>query len=626
VTTPYAEKALQLIKLRYTPIPLSGKSPVVKDWQNLRNVTPEQVFDWERANLWRNIGMVTGAASNNVVVIDFDGLAGYELFKAAFPELVNTMTIATGSGNGMHCYYQVDLLPDSSAVMNIPVNGGELVNIEFKSDGKQVVVPPSIHPDTGNEYTVHNRAPVMHISNLSGVFAWAKSLKPQDAKEWQPPASYTTSSNLNPKLLQAVESHFLSQPHKMHREWINCACPDRNTHRHGDETWSFGYNPQTGAGHCFTCHAETGKGWNLKELLPMIGINAADYGGFYEKTETSTVYDVRQASAPISPAGTVALGNAIPVVTRSSRLSTYINRLLDFETPVVNPPVPFPLKVLHQFGGMARVVKPGKLIGIVGVSGGGKTSLLETCVDGLLTVHAPALVWSPEWTADEFVERAVQRNGGISASDLYYHEIFKDEYQRGIKNGIGVELSEKQIESATAAVRVLRTYTEEVGYLDMPFLTLGYLQASIEATLKSLDFKPRVLIIDYIQLFHAMETNQDLTMYNLLLRIKAICQQYGLVGIIASQVTKASSKDNLNGKILDAYDARYVNDDAFNLFVTINPDYHEITGERQFSAVLNVAKNSMGKRGKVRVAVDWEKLLFSDEAHPNQYFGTEDVL
>lgn len=617
----FVEKALELAAKGYTVMPLQGKRPLETGWQKLRNITPEKIYEWEQKGWWSNIGMVTGAASRNTVVIDFDGIAGYAQFQRAFPELVNTLTVKTGSGQGVHVYFTVDLLPDSIGVMDIPLEGGELVNIEFKSDGKQVVIPPSIHPDTLQEYTKIVDKPIMHLSNLAGVQAWARSLKPQ---EWEPPKVKTQSTDrLNPKLLSAVEAHFRAQPHKQHGIWINCSCPNQLAHKNGDKSFSFGYNPD-GFGNCYVCGE-----MNLKTLLPLINMDAASFGGFYERTEYTERtgkydgnYDVRQAGPQIPPAQNSA--TPIPVVTRSSRLTSYIDRMLDFDTPVAHTPVPFPLKVLHQFGGMAKVVKPGKLIGIVGVSGGGKTSLLETCVDGLLANHVPALVWSPEWTADEFVERAVQRNGGVSSSELYMHEIFKDEYQRGIQNGVGVELTQEQITAATAAIRTLRGYTDEVGYLEMPMLSVGYLQASIEATLKAIDFKPRVLIIDYVQLFHAMETNADLTMYNLLLRIKAICQQYGLVGMVASQVTKASSKDQSNGKILDAYDARYVNDDAFNLFVTINPD-HGVLGERLYSAVLNVAKNSMGRRGKVRVAVNWERLMFSDTPHPSQIFeGEED--
>lgn len=610
----FVEKALGLIEKGYTVIPLRGKAPLVEGWQKLHDLKPNKIYEWEQKGWWSNIGMVCGAASKNTVVIDFDGLAGYELFKLAFPELVDTLSVLTGSGEGMHVYFSVDLLPDSIKVMNVPTQDtGELINIEFKSDGTQVVIPPSVHPDTLLTYEVYNSAPIMHLSNIAGIQAWAKSLQPQ---EWQPPKVRSQSTDrLNTSLLAAVEDHFRAQPHKIHGAWINCSCPNSNQHKHGDKTFSFGYNPD-GFGNCYVCGE-----MNLKTLLPLIGMDAAQFGGFYERseyTERQSNYDVRQANPNISAV------QGIPVVTRSSRLTSYINRMLDFETPLEHAPVPFPLKVLHQFGGMARVVKPGKLVGIVGVSGGGKTSLLETCVDGLLSAHVPALVWSPEWTADEFIERAVQRNGGISSADLYMHEIFIREYQHGIKDGVGKELSQEQIQEATAAVRTLRGYEEEVGYLDMPMLSIGYLQASIEATLKAIDFKPRVLVIDYVQLFHAMETSADLTMYNLLLRIKAICQQYQLVGIVASQVTKASSKDNTNGKLLDAYDARYVNDDAFNLFVTINPDYHEVTKERLSSAVLNVVKNSMGRRGKVRVPVAWDRLLFSDKVHSNQSFGVEE--
>src|SRR5690348_4241209 len=115
----YTQRALELAAKGFTVIPLTGKKPVLNDWQKLRKITPEQIMSWDRDGLWKNIGMVCGAASNNIVVIDFDGMTGYDLFKAAFPNLVQTMTVATGSGNGMHAYFRVELLPDSQKVMDI---------------------------------------------------------------------------------------------------------------------------------------------------------------------------------------------------------------------------------------------------------------------------------------------------------------------------------------------------------------------------------------------------------------------------------------------------------------------------------------------------------------------------
>lgn len=616
----YTEKALEMVAHGYTVIPLNGKRPVTKDWQNLRRVTSQMVLDWERQGLWRNIGLVTGAASNNIVVLDFDGLAGYELFKTAFPELVNTLTVATGSGKGMHVYYKVELLPNSGAVMDILLDDGELVNIELKSDGKQVVIPPSLHPDTGKAYVKHISAPIMALPDLTKVWNWAQSLKP---REWQPPKQYSAGDGvLNRKLIDAIAAHFRAQPHQIHGDWVNCSCPNAAAHKNGDKHYSFGFNERDGGANCYACG-----GMSLKSICEHIGLNPADYGGIFEPNDTG--FRIRTATG-CPPAATVSgdkrivqQGDALPVVKRSDRLTSYLERLHDYEQPRANAPIPFPMRVLHRFHGMAEACRPGKLLGVVGASGGGKSTLLETMVDGWLSFHVPCLVWSPEWEADEFIERAVQRYGGPSTSELYLHEMYITERQRGIKGGIGVEMPTSRMEAAAKAVRTLRSWQEEVGYLDFPFLTIAHLMSSMETTLKAIDFTPRVLVIDYVQLLHALEPSPDLSMYNLLLRIKAVCKYYNLLGVVATQVTKESAKGQQQGNVLDSQSARFVNDDAFNLFITINPDRKQ-DGTLQNSAVLYVAKNSMGiSKQRVRVPVDWEHMVFGDQLHPDQTFDGE---
>jgi hypothetical protein len=604
----YAETALKLARKGYTPIPLTGKRPSVQNWQNARNVKPNQINIWERAGLFQNVGMVTGSASNNTVVIDFDGMEGYRRFCEAFPDLVDTLTVATGSGEGMHVYLKVDLLPDSRAFLNIP-HGDETFNVEIKADGKQVVIPPSVHPDTGCPYIYHKRVEIKPVTDISAVLNWAEGMQNGNADIWTPPAAIHAGDDaLNPVLLAAVESYFLSIPHKTHGEWINCSCPNTNNHKHGDKNFSFGYN-RDGYGHCYVCGTML-----LKDLLPLIQMDAKAYGGLFEKSEP---FQVRLAQAPIQPADPAPDG--LPVVIRSDRLSEYHARLTDYDAPVVSPPIYFPLKVLHRYGGMAEVMRAGKLIGIVGTSGGGKTSLLETMVDGWLSYNVPCLIWSPEWTADEFIERAVQRYGGPTMTELYKHEIFIYERQQGITGGVGVEVSEDQLRRAEKALRDIRKWTAQIGYINDPFLTVGKLRDSMNATLDKLRFTPRVLIIDYVQLLHAMETTPDLTMYKLLMVIKATCAAHQLVGVIASQTTKAAAKDAQSGDALDAQSARWVNDDAFNLYVTITPDRDE-TGMVRDSAILNVVKNSYGTRGKIRVGVDWPRMTFADIAHSNQRF------
>lgn len=337
-------------------------------------------------------------------------------------------------------------------------------------------------------------------------------------------------------------------------------------------------------------------------------------------TESSMAHLQTLIPAPTAQTPMIDPTGAAPikVVKRADLLSDYLTRISDFETPRTAVPVPFPLTTLHTFGGMARVIKPGKMVGIVSVSGGGKTTLCETCVDLLLQMNAACLVWSPEWTPEEFVERAVQRYGGPSTDDLYYHEIFIDEKQRGVQKGFGRELTLTQQSAASTAVAKLRTFESHVGYLDMPVLTATHLQNALDNTLRSIDFKPRILVIDYIQLMAALEQGSS-SMYDLLLRIKITAATYGLIPWIVSQVTKTSTKGQQNGKLLDAMDARYVNDDAFNLFITVNPDRDQ-NGDYYPSAVLNIVKNSKGQKGKVRLPVNWERLYFEDRLHSDQTF------
>jgi len=104
-----------------------------------------------------------------------------------------------------------------------------------------------------------------------------------------------------------------------------------------------------------------------------------------------------------------------------------------------------------------------------------------------------------------------------------------------------------------------------------------------------------VLIIDYAQLLRANERDlgDDTSMYNLILRIKAACLENNLVGVLATQTTKQDARD------------------AFS------------KGEFLGTTVLNVTKNSRGRKGRVRIGSDPARLRLEDERHVNQSFGDD---
>ena len=94
--------ALAYAALGLSVIPLDGKRPALTTWTEYQQTTasPETIRAWSSVRLLKNIGIVCGRVSGNLVVLDLDGAAGYPAFAATFPALAETYTVATGGGVG----------------------------------------------------------------------------------------------------------------------------------------------------------------------------------------------------------------------------------------------------------------------------------------------------------------------------------------------------------------------------------------------------------------------------------------------------------------------------------------------------------------------------------------------
>jgi hypothetical protein len=156
--------ALDYAVLGLSVIPLNGKRPALTSWTPYQQqaASPEIIQGWGKAGLLQNVGIVCGAVSNNLVVLDLDGAAGYPAFAAMFPHLVETFTVATGGGVGRHVYFQVEEIPESIKAMNTPIG-----NLELCGDGRQVVAPPSIHPTNRRPYRVEQEVDILHVPDLT---------------------------------------------------------------------------------------------------------------------------------------------------------------------------------------------------------------------------------------------------------------------------------------------------------------------------------------------------------------------------------------------------------------------------------------------------------------------------
>lgn len=306
------------------------------------------------------------------------------------------------------------------------------------------------------------------------------------------------------------------------------------------------------------------------------------------------------------------------IITRSETMAEFNRQLLDSFVPEM-PPMINPLKVLHKFGGECHIIDVGQLMGIIGSSGTGKTSMLETIMDALLRLNQNIIAWSPEWKPYQLAQRAVQRYAGPTMEALRLHKLWQWERANGVTNHQGRPLSQQVISAAFDKAEDLAAFPGDVAYVPNNILTIDNFIAQYPKMLDQFGKPIHALVIDYVQLMHSLEKT-DVSMYDTLMKIRHMCMTYNLVGFIASQTTKAATAGQKEMKLLDGTMARFVNEDAFNVIVTINPEFNAM-GEWLHSGVLKVDKNSSGKKGMVRVKMNLSLLSWIDEATDDQNFS-----
>ena len=170
-STPY-RAALAYAELGLSVLPCTGKTPALPYWRPLQThaATPTAITRWYQSGLLTNVGIICGKVSGGLVVIDLDGTLAVEAFQVRFPQFLNTYTVTSGSGHGLHLYFECDPVPPTTRVVGTPYG-----NVELRADGCYVVAPPSIHP-SGRPYSIFNAAAIMRPETLRPVVEWIKAL------------------------------------------------------------------------------------------------------------------------------------------------------------------------------------------------------------------------------------------------------------------------------------------------------------------------------------------------------------------------------------------------------------------------------------------------------------------
>lgn len=377
-------------------------------------------------------------------------------------------------------------------------------------------------------------------------------------------------------------------------------------HDNDDRSPSAGYHREKHKFRCFKCS----QSWKGDEVADRLGI---------ARPAPPTPSSLKiQPAQPFLAAGRPSVASAPPLITihtSDESLTRYKERLRGIGNI---EPVPFPFKGLNHLGGFCRVIPLGKIIGILGVSGGGKTSFIETLTDAWRRMGYHILWWGPEWTWEEMSDRAVQRYGGLSMVEMMNFELWQVEHAHNIPldDRLGEYVSEALVTKSEGICDDIMAWPGKAHYLDRMEVSLPELLDAAQTRLDELDKvgqKPKIAAFDYIQLSEITGARSDgERIPRAISKIKGFCTDNRVVGLVGTQARKEDSEEaREEGKLLSAEAAQYFRDDKTNLFITLNPDYDDqgnMTGE----GWINVVKNSGGKKGKVAGKPDPMHLRWRD--------------
>lgn len=151
------DSALYYHKLGFAVVPLvpRQKRPATERGFNEWAESEQEIeYAWGRQPSF-NVGASMGAPSGNIICIDididddkgYDGMEFLRKWEREHGELPETVSAITGRG-GSHLFYRVD--------REVRPSTNDELHIDIRGDGSGIVLPPSVHPDTGREYQWEN--------------------------------------------------------------------------------------------------------------------------------------------------------------------------------------------------------------------------------------------------------------------------------------------------------------------------------------------------------------------------------------------------------------------------------------------------------------------------------------
>lgn len=325
---------------------------------------------------------------------------------------------------------------------------------------------------------------------------------------------------------------------------------------------------------------------------------------------------------PIEPNKPAA--STIPVHTPAAPLwvdsHTVFSRLLDHLEGKNLPDVEYienPLKILHEFGGFAEIMFPGKLVYIVGISGGGKTSLSETIGESLNRQGYDFVWYGPEWTPDDMGLRSLQRAGGVDMIRAAKGFMWDAQANRGVPENRrkGVPFNEAERTSSAAKVHDMLAWPGRAVFLTpeankLPLPDMLAVVRNLVTERRAQGRKVVAFFFDYLQRARLQGRNHAVWSEVVIDEIKALCEELQMIGFVIVQPRKDDSQAARDGQELTEASGQGISDQQCNLYLAIQPIFD--AGQPTKFGKIKIVKNSMGRLGEVTVPTQFNRLTWAD--------------
>ncbi len=156
------------------------KAPSLSSWRTYHHRLPkkEEIQEWINQDLFKNIGIICGHVSNDLVVIDIDDESIPETIGIKLDKISKTGSWVVKTGKGYHIYNKHTGNPGGIKKPNE-------YKIEYRANRGYVAAPPSIHPN-GEQYKFFNngspqKLPHLQSKDVKEIF---QQMKEKIGEEW----------------------------------------------------------------------------------------------------------------------------------------------------------------------------------------------------------------------------------------------------------------------------------------------------------------------------------------------------------------------------------------------------------------------------------------------------------